>query len=201
MGINWNRYYLRSFQIMLQATRGIVSGNPPFFRRAYGEDKRAFERLLSYPHAFIFHRDHFERGDGRATLDEYEGLRRRLSDSQERELIHLLAGPAKATGLRREYYRRLAADRSVDPLIEGLLNSIRLDTKGAPGTETYRLLPLFPELNPDPSCPKRMRSLRMQACSTTNTCLRPSRKQLCLNEKASGALTCADTADRSKAAS
>ena len=31
VGINWNRYYLRSFQIMLQATRGIISGNPPFF--------------------------------------------------------------------------------------------------------------------------------------------------------------------------
>ena len=43
VGKNWNRYYLRSFQVMLQATRGIVSGNPPFFMRAYGEDKRAFE--------------------------------------------------------------------------------------------------------------------------------------------------------------
>ena len=32
IGKNWNRYYLRSFQIMLQATRGIVSGNPSFLR-------------------------------------------------------------------------------------------------------------------------------------------------------------------------
>ena len=30
VGKNWNRYYLRSFQIMLQATHGIVSGNPSF---------------------------------------------------------------------------------------------------------------------------------------------------------------------------
>ena len=38
VGKNWNRYFLRSFQIMLQATRGIVSGNPSFFRRAYGQE-------------------------------------------------------------------------------------------------------------------------------------------------------------------
>ena len=30
VGKKWNRYYLRSFQIMLQATRGVVSGNPVF---------------------------------------------------------------------------------------------------------------------------------------------------------------------------
>ena len=30
---NWNRYYLRSMQIILQATHGIVSGAPDFFSR------------------------------------------------------------------------------------------------------------------------------------------------------------------------
>ena len=49
VGKNWNRYYLRSFQLMLQATHGLVSGNPAFFHRAYGEDRNAFERLLSEP--------------------------------------------------------------------------------------------------------------------------------------------------------
>ena len=65
VGKNWNRYHLRSFQIMLQATRGIVSGNPSFFRRAYGADKHAFVRLLGLPHAFIFHREYYETVRGR----------------------------------------------------------------------------------------------------------------------------------------
>ena len=79
IGKNWNRYYLRSFQIMLQATRGIVSGNPSFFMRAYGEDSQAFERLLRLPHAFIFYREYYENGPGRPVRDEYDALRRRLS--------------------------------------------------------------------------------------------------------------------------
>ena len=40
VGKRWNRYYLRSFQIMLQATKGVVSGSPSFFLRAYGENCR-----------------------------------------------------------------------------------------------------------------------------------------------------------------
>ena len=64
VGKNWNAYFLRSFQIMLQATRGIVSGNAPFFRRALGTDRADFRRLLSYPHGFIFRREHYENGAG-----------------------------------------------------------------------------------------------------------------------------------------
>ena len=155
VGINWNRYYLRSFQIMLQATRGIVSGNPPFFMRAYGQDRRAFKQLLSFPHTFIFHREYYENGIGRAVRDEYERLRRRLSDSQERELIHLLAGPVKAMGSRREYYQRLVTDCSVDPLIRRVVQFHMMDKKDTPGMETCQFLPLFPELNPDLVMPEK----------------------------------------------
>ena len=155
VGVNWNRYYLRSFQIMLQATRGIISGNPPFFRRAYGEDKQAFKKLLTLPHAFIFHRDHYENGAGRAVREEYEGLRSRLSESQEQELTHLLAGPTGATGLRKEHYRRLVVDRSVDSLIRKIVHFHLIDTKDTPGMETSRLLPLFPELNTDSVMPEK----------------------------------------------
>ena len=118
VGRNWNRYFLRSFQIMLQATRGIVSGTPSFFLRAYGDDKREFERLLSFPHTFIFYREYYENGAGRLVRDEYEVLRRRLSESQDQELIHLLAGPAEATEFRwRDRYKRLVNDLDIDPLI------------------------------------------------------------------------------------
>ena len=42
VGKHWNAYFLRSFQIMLQATHGVVSGNPQFFSRAYGDDHEEF---------------------------------------------------------------------------------------------------------------------------------------------------------------
>ena len=37
VGEQWSRYQLRSMQIILQATHGIVSGEPTFFKRAFGD--------------------------------------------------------------------------------------------------------------------------------------------------------------------
>ena len=153
VGKHWSRYYLRSFQIMLQATRGIVSGNPSFFRRAYGENRQAFERLLSLPHAFIFHREYYENGPGRPLRNEYETLRRRLSPSQETEMANMLSGPDGTTGLRRKYYQLLAKDRSIDSTIRRLIKYHTLDVRSKPDEEVRRILPLFSDLNPDPVMP------------------------------------------------
>ena len=153
VGKNWNRYLLRSFQIMLQATRGIVSGNPSFFRRAYGQDQQEFMHLLSLPHAFIFHRDYFELEEGRGQRDEYEALRRRLSKSQERELIQLLAGPEGAQRLDERSYFRLANDLSIEPLIRRILGFHTLGTKYAPPSARTESLPLFPNLDPGQPAP------------------------------------------------
>ena len=154
VGKHWNRYLLRSFQLMLQATHGVVSGNPAFFRRAYGEDKQAFERLLSEPHAFIFHRDHYEHEQGRAVRDEYEALRRKLSESQEQELIGHLAGPTTTgAGLPRAHYRKLAHDSSIDPAVRSVLRFHTLDTKDRLAVHETNVLPAFSRLNPDPALP------------------------------------------------
>ena len=154
VGKNWNRYFLRSFQIMLQATHGVVSGNPSFFMRAYGEDKKSFERLLSQPHAFIFYRDHYETGGGRGVFDEYAALRRRLSENQERELIHHLAGPdTPIVGLPRDHYRQLAIDSTIDPLIRDAMYFHTLDTKDRLVAGDTKVLPGFAHINPDPALP------------------------------------------------
>ena len=154
VGKNWNRYYLRSFQLMLQATHGLVSGNPAFFNRAYGNDRNAFERLLGEPHAFIFHREHYERGDGRPVRDDYEALRRRLSPSQEQELIGHLAGPATtAPGLPREHYRRLARDSTLDPAVRRVMEFHTLDTRDRLSALEGNVVPAFSRLNPDPALP------------------------------------------------
>ena len=129
VGKHWNRYHLRSFQVMLQATHGVVSGNPDFFSAAYGQDREEFQRLLSLPHAFIFHRRHYETGPGQSERLEYESMRRRMSESQEKELVHLLAGPNDAKRLDERQFARLANDLTVDPLIRSALHFHALGTR------------------------------------------------------------------------
>ena len=129
VGKNWNRYYLRSFQLILQATKGVVSGSPSFFLRAYGENAEEFERLLRLPHAFIFHREHFENGEGRAYREEYESLRRSISESQESELVYLLANPTNGNGMGPNHFRELAVDQTVDQKIRKLMIFHGLDTR------------------------------------------------------------------------
>ena len=140
VGKNWNRYYLRSFQIMLQATRGVVSGSPSFFLRAYGESAEEFERLLRLPHAFIFHREYFEDGEGRSQREEYESLRKSLSESQENELLHQLANPSNGNGMGPKHFWELANDQTVDQQIRQLAIFHGLDTKEDAKTHGRQLM-------------------------------------------------------------
>jgi hypothetical protein len=91
VGAKWNRYYLRSMQIVLQATHGIVSGYPEFFKRAFGDTYEDFDNILILPHVFIFNRDWYERFGGRPALDEFKSQLSRLSGSQRQELIAVLS--------------------------------------------------------------------------------------------------------------
>ena len=140
VGKKWNRYYLRSFQLMLQATKGVVSGSPSFFLRAHGENAEEFERLLRLPHAFIFHREYFEYGEGRAQREEYESLRRSLSESQENELGHLLANPSNGNGMGPRHFRELANDQTVDRQIRQLVTFHGLDTSEDAETHSRQLM-------------------------------------------------------------
>jgi len=91
IGENWNRYYLRSMQIILQATHGIVSGSPTFFRRAFGSTIDEFHQLLMRPEKYIFNRVWFEESGGRPEFDEFSKEFRKLSVTDKAELMHLLS--------------------------------------------------------------------------------------------------------------
>ncbi len=149
VGKNWTRYYLRSFQIMLQATHGVVSGSDEFFHRAFGNSFEEFERLLALPHAFIFQRDFFEHGEGRPMLDEYQALLRRLAPGERAELIALL-GETLLASPRREAYLALVSDKSVNSSIRELARFHAIDTKAAKVTD---IAEVFPELTPDELLP------------------------------------------------
>ena len=91
IGEKWNKYYLRSFQIIMQATHGIVSGNPEFFKIAFGDTYEDFEMLLMTPHRYIFNRMWFTELDGRNEYDEYLKCFNKLSINKKMELMELLS--------------------------------------------------------------------------------------------------------------
>lgn len=102
VGANWNRYFLRSMQIILQATHGVVSGAPQFFRRAFGDTIDEFEALLLRPEKFLFNRVWYEELDGTAEFEQYLKESRSLSITDRHELASLLSSttPSKFSELQ-----------------------------------------------------------------------------------------------------
>lgn len=96
VGKNWNSYYLRSMQVILQATHGIVSGAPEFFRTAFGDTFEDFEGILFRPHHYIFNRYWYERYDGRAEFDSFRSRMHSLSIDERTELLEYLCGRDKS---------------------------------------------------------------------------------------------------------
>ena len=91
IGEKWSRYQLRSMQIILQATHGVVSGEPTFFKRAFGDTFRDYQRILLMPHDYIFNREWYERSDPENRLAEHQAEFSKLSDEECVELVELLS--------------------------------------------------------------------------------------------------------------
>jgi hypothetical protein len=91
VGEKWSRYQLRSMQLILQATHGVVSGAPTFFKRAFGDKYQDFEEILLRPHHFIFNRDWYEQFAGKPEFEEFKREFRQLSPSDKAELLQLLS--------------------------------------------------------------------------------------------------------------
>ena len=124
IGKRWNRYYLRSFQVMLQATHGIVSGNPDFFGRAFGRTMDEFQSLLLMPHEFIFNRSHYFIGDGRPILDEYLAAQNRLTENQRAELVTYLTQVQDAKVESGVNWQTTFDALLMDPTIDTRLKSV-----------------------------------------------------------------------------
>lgn len=60
IGPHWNRKYLRAIQVILNATKGVVTVNPEFFDRAFGSTPEEFFRILMMPEDYILYRNRFE---------------------------------------------------------------------------------------------------------------------------------------------
>src|SRR6266550_3035945 len=115
VGEHWNRYYLRSMQVVLQASQGIVSGSPLFFRRAFGDTYEDFENILIRPHHFIFNREWYEHLGGKPEFDDYMSQLKALSAGQRSSLLEVLSGHDPAE------YRKVVR-RETDPKIRSILS-------------------------------------------------------------------------------
>lgn len=92
VGEHWTRYQLRSMQVILQATHGIVSGAPDFFREAFGDTAEDFKNLLFRPHHMIFNRFWYKAGgDGQADFQDFQAAFRKLSEAQKAEALNILS--------------------------------------------------------------------------------------------------------------
>jgi len=96
VGPHWTKYQLRSMQLILQATHGIVSGSPSFFDHAFGEDVEKFARLLARPQHFLFNRVWYDEMGGRAEFEEFDRQFRRLGESSRNELLWLLSNAPRS---------------------------------------------------------------------------------------------------------
>lgn len=91
IGPNWCRYHLRSMQIILQATHGIVSGSPDYFQKAFGSNEEEFAALLVRPQHFTFNRFWYERYEGKAEFDDFQRAFGKLTQADRAELSFLLS--------------------------------------------------------------------------------------------------------------
>lgn len=148
VGDKWNSYFLRSFQIILQATRGVVSGSSDFFHRAFGDNPNSFRRLLSFPHGFIFHRDYYEYRQGRPMRDEYESIRNRMSEDQENELLLHLVSLVGSKHERQKRYTVLLNSSRVDALVRDALRFHILGTKQDDAVEALPSLAVDDDMLP-----------------------------------------------------
>ena len=90
VGDKWNSYYLRSVQIVLRATHGVVSGAPAFFKTAFGDTYQDFERIISRPHHFIFNRYWYDRFGGKPKLEDFDNHFSSLTADERTELLNFL---------------------------------------------------------------------------------------------------------------
>ncbi len=128
VGKNWNRHMLRSFQVMLQATRGVVTGNPDFFFAAFGKSIDEFRLLLILPHEFLFNRNHYFRGAGRPILDQFMSDVNRLTNSQSSELraqLSLVLNPS-VPGNRLQKFDSALTDPTIDKSVREVLSYYRV---------------------------------------------------------------------------
>jgi hypothetical protein len=102
VGKNWRWRYLRGMQCVLLATRGLVSPNPSFVARAFGETFEEFLEILCMPDRYIIWRNSYE-GCG---VEDWRTQFRRLTTSSKDEFLAELHVLNKTRTKRADFIAR-----------------------------------------------------------------------------------------------
>jgi hypothetical protein len=87
VGQYWNRKYLKSVNVILNVTKGVVAKEKDFFIRAFGRSEDEFIEILTMPDDFIRYRDYFE---ANGFIQKWLHLYRTLTAIEKQELLDIL---------------------------------------------------------------------------------------------------------------
>lgn len=88
VGQFWNKKYLKSLNVILNVTSGVVAKEKDFFLRAFGKDETEFKEILTMPDDFIRYRDFFEQYQ---LVQKWLLLYRELTEVEKEELVNILS--------------------------------------------------------------------------------------------------------------
>ena len=83
---NWNWYFLRSIQRILNVLKGAVMPREDFFYRAFGESKDEFQVILHMPEQILMYRGFEKKSDEKAWITKFQNL----SNGEKKELLMTL---------------------------------------------------------------------------------------------------------------
>ena len=88
VGRLWNRKYLKSINVIINVTSGVVAKEKDFFLRAFGHNTDEFLEILTMPDDFIRYRDYFDKN---GLIEQWVIEYRKLTSEQKDELVRLLS--------------------------------------------------------------------------------------------------------------
>ena len=94
---DWNWYFVRSVQRILNVTKGIVMPGEDFFHRAFGETSEDFRRILHMPEGILMNRG---RGPGPEEL-EWISRFESLTSNEKKDLLGILNKNRTRAGLKK----------------------------------------------------------------------------------------------------
>lgn len=96
---NWNWYFVRSVQRILNVMKGSVMTGEEFFYRAFGESVEEFMTILHMPERILMFRKHEPQAEEKDWLKKFKAL----TKSEREELVSILAKNRNKVTLQKAY--------------------------------------------------------------------------------------------------
>ena len=88
IGEHWNKKHLKSINVIINVTSGVVAKELDFFLRAFGASEEEYIEILTMPDDFIRYRSFFETYN---LQTKWRAAYRALSDQHKNELLQILS--------------------------------------------------------------------------------------------------------------